>query len=287
MPLIKSLNHEDMKPRFFAGYKKQMDFGMLIGELAIKQNTEYRILLFGFPGTGKTLYPQALTYNLKKEGLDYSLLTVKCNSLRIDSPKHVRSLIKKIESYTKKGRRVILVLDELDIFAQRRDESEYSVYNTATGYIMNLLEERNPSTITLGITNNPYKLDVAVRDRFDFPLYFPMQDTDIESLLKHKKMPKPKETADCLNDMYREDQARSSNRRMLRSLEFIKTINESPDVLNGMKISNNPREMARIIYINSGIPILYEEMEDYEGENASIINKSRMLLDILFGDKKD
>ena len=281
------LKSQDIQPTFFSGYERQMEFGMTFGKMAEKLKTEYRLLLFGFPGTGKTLYPQALASNLNKNGSEYSLVKVKCNSLRIDSPKVVRKWINKIDRYLKHGQ-VVLVLDELDIFAQRRDESEYNVYNTATGHIMNILDERYPSTITLGITNNPYKLDVAVRDRFDYPIYFPISNSNIESILRYRGIPNPEQTAEQLRAIYTENQTNTSNRNIFKSMNFVNSIDKkSSNILSKMRISDDPKEMAIRLYLNSGIPISEQEVEDYEEENRFIINKSNMLLSYLFDSKID
>lgn len=60
---------DEMRGTFFAGYKPQVNAGLgilyqILQDLEEETNPNYKVLIFGMPGTGKSTYPKALMKGL-------------------------------------------------------------------------------------------------------------------------------------------------------------------------------------------------------------------------------
>ena len=132
------------------------------------------ILFYGLPGTGKTMLVKALANEL-----DVPLYLVKATSL---IGEHVGDSSSKIHDLYKKASDnapSIIFIDEIDAIALHR--SFQSLRGDVSEIVNSLLTEmdgieENKSVITIGATNNPKSLDMAVKSRFEEEIEFKLPD---------------------------------------------------------------------------------------------------------------
>lgn len=219
----------DLPP--FVGYRRHLDAGIGMGRRVLEQNREYRVLLPGYPGTGKTMYPQVLAHEL-----GFALLYLKGNSLiQNGDPNEVLRQLKKAESYLENAP-LITAFDELDILAPDRAIRPL-VYTIFTGAMMNMLDMKPSKTITLVMANYPLNLDMAVTGRLPYTFYFDLPDAQtLGETLEGLKVPHPLEVGKILYA-----KAESTNGRfVIRSL--VHACNEISDR------SEDPEEMAALLF---------------------------------------
>ena len=148
------------------------------------------ILFYGLPGTGKTMLVKALSNEL-----DVPLYLVKATSL---IGEHVGDASSKIHDLYKKASEnapSIIFIDEIDAIALHR--SFQSLRGDVSEIVNSLLTEmdgieENKSVITIGATNNPKSLDLAVKSRFEEEIEFKLpNDNERLEILKNnlKTMP--------------------------------------------------------------------------------------------------
>ena len=134
------------------------------------------ILVYGLPGTGKTMLVKALANEL-----DAQLYLVKATSL---IGEHVGDASSKIHDLFKKASEnapSIIFIDEIDAIALHR--SFQSLRGDVSEIVKSLLTEmdgieENKSVITIGATNNQSSLDLAVRSRFEEEIEFKLPNDD-------------------------------------------------------------------------------------------------------------
>ncbi len=148
------------------------------------------ILFYGLPGTGKTMLVKALSNEL-----DTQLYLIKATSL---IGEHVGDASSKIHDLYKKASEnapSIIFIDEIDAIALHR--SFQSLRGDVSEIVNSLLTEmdgidENESVITIGATNNPSSIDLAVRSRFEEEIEFKLPgDNERLEILKNnlKTMP--------------------------------------------------------------------------------------------------
>ena len=138
------------------------------------------ILFYGLPGTGKTMLVKALSNELNAQ-----LYLIKATSL---IGEHVGDASSKIHDLYKKASEnspSIIFIDEIDAIALHR--SFQSLRGDVSEIVNSLLTEmdgieENESVITIGATNNPSNLDLAVRSRFEEEIEFKLPN-DNERLM--------------------------------------------------------------------------------------------------------
>ncbi len=138
------------------------------------------ILFYGLPGTGKTMLVKALSNELNAQ-----LYLIKATSL---IGEHVGDASSKIHDLYKKASEnspSIIFIDEIDAIALHR--SFQSLRGDVSEIVNSLLTEmdgieENESVITIGATNNPSSLDLAVRSRFEEEIEFKLPE-DNERLM--------------------------------------------------------------------------------------------------------
>ena len=127
------------------------------------------LLLVGLPGVGKTLSARWIAREL---GLP--LLTLDLSAVMSSFLGRTGINVRHVMDYAK-GMQAVLLLDELDAIAKKRDDAaEVGELKRLVTVILQEIEEWPESGILLGATNHPDLLDPAVWRRFDRILRFPM-----------------------------------------------------------------------------------------------------------------
>ena len=136
------------------------------------------ILLYGLPGTGKTMFAEATSNEL-----DALFISVKCSDIKSKWYGESEQKVKEIFDKARKAKRAIIFFDEFEaIGAKRTDNSE----NGNNDLVPEILAEmqgvgtnNNDCTImVIAATNKPWAIDSAFLrpGRFDEKIYIPLPD---------------------------------------------------------------------------------------------------------------
>ena len=136
------------------------------------------ILLYGLPGTGKTMFAEAASNEL-----DALFISVKCSDIKSKWYGESEQKVKEIFDKARKSKRAIIFFDEFEaIGAKRTDNSE----NGNNDLVPEILAEmqgvgtnNNDCTImVIAATNKPWAIDSAFLrpGRFDEKIYIPLPD---------------------------------------------------------------------------------------------------------------
>jgi transitional endoplasmic reticulum ATPase len=137
------------------------------------------ILLFGPPGTGKTMLMRALARELK-----YNFIEVKCSQILSQWYGESEKNVVEVFTNARKTAPTILFFDEIDAVGKKREES--GMDEVTPRVLTALLQEMDgavkskASVIVIGATNVPNKLDPALLrpGRFDKIIYMHLPDAE-------------------------------------------------------------------------------------------------------------
>ena len=151
------------------------------------------VLLFGPPGTGKTMMMKALA----KE-MNIGFYYVKCSELLSEWYGESEKNISEVFAIGRKKAPCVLFFDEIDSIGKRRDS--YTSDDVAPRVMSVMLEELDgfkskKNVITIGATNAPDQLDPALMrpGRFDKIIYMSLPDADARKAIfkvHMKKLPR-------------------------------------------------------------------------------------------------
>ena len=145
------------------------------------------ILLSGAPGVGKTYIAQWISHQLSLPLFTLDLAS-SISSYLGRSGQNIKSIFDYATSQPS-----ILLLDELDAIAKRRDDaSDLGELKRLVNVLLKELESCPSSCIIIGATNHPELLDKAIWRRFDRTLKVPMPEENERNLLMDRHLGKYK-----------------------------------------------------------------------------------------------
>lgn len=136
------------------------------------------ILLYGLPGTGKTMFAEAASNEV-----DALFLPVKCSDIKSKWYGESEQKVKEIFTKARKSQRAVIFFDEFEAIGSKRTESADNGNNDLVPEILAEMQgvgtSTNDSTIVvIAATNKPWSIDSAFLrpGRFDEKIYIPLPD---------------------------------------------------------------------------------------------------------------
>lgn len=127
------------------------------------------LLLVGPPGTGKTMLARWIAHELKLPLLSLDLATSISSFLG-----KTGFNLRRVLDYAR-ARSCVLLLDEFDAIAKRRDDSsELGELKRIVNVLLKELEDWPLQSVLIAATNHPDLLDPAIRRRFDLGFELPL-----------------------------------------------------------------------------------------------------------------
>lgn len=157
-----------------------------IEKLLIEDVTPPNGLLFiGEPGVGKTYSAKWLSYQLDLPLITMDLAT-SISSYLGRSGQNIKNIFDYAKSFPS-----ILLLDEIDAIAKRRDDaSDLGELKRLVNVLLKELETWPSQSIVIAATNHPDLLDKAIWRRFDRIVTFKTPETDERKLLLERHLGK-------------------------------------------------------------------------------------------------
>ena len=164
--------------------KETVIMPVLFPQLFVGERKPFKgILLFGPPGTGKSLLAKAVATEA-----DSVFFTVSSADLMSkwqgESEKLVRNLFEMARE--SEGNRAIIFIDEVDSLCGSRQEGESdSARRVKTEFLVQMdgVGKTEGSVLVLGATNVPWDLDAAIRRRFEKRVYIPLPDAKARTFM--------------------------------------------------------------------------------------------------------
>lgn len=136
------------------------------------------ILLYGLPGTGKTMFAQAVANELNAE-----FFSIKCSDIMSKWYGESESNIKQLFAKAKKAPVAVIFFDEFESIGRKRTSSDAeSGVSTVQEILAQMqgVEKSNNILLVLAATNCPWDIDGALLrpGRFHDKIYIPLPDLD-------------------------------------------------------------------------------------------------------------
>ena len=142
------------------------------------------VLLFGPPGTGKTVFAKALAKEIQ-----LPFLRLRTENIVSKFYGETSRLMAKALRTAEDVAPAILFVDEIDRFGRRGQPGEHEESRKAFSILLEWLGDEKRQTIVVGTTNRPEDLDEAFRrvGRFDYiiPMLYPDFEARLEILKVH------------------------------------------------------------------------------------------------------
>lgn len=136
------------------------------------------ILLYGLPGTGKTMFAEAASNETESLFLD-----IKCSDIKSKWYGESESKVKSIFEKARKAKRAIIFFDEFEAIGAKRTEDCTSGNNDLVPQILVEMQGYGSNSATstvlvIAATNKPWAIDSAFLrpGRFDEKIYIPLPD---------------------------------------------------------------------------------------------------------------
>jgi len=274
---------DDIPDKKLFGYEQQIFAGLGIGK-TVADGQFRSVLIFGYPGTGKSTFPIFLAKHLNQVyNLRFHLAVLRCrqvldemiiNEIPLDVlHRNLASISRKMDSVN-----VILCIDEID-------QVDYSFNNSLMGeptlheraqvvigqWVLENLRKRRKGTVVFGVSDRPHSVEPAILSSFDTIIYFePTDSKTVEEIIRqYLNIDHYKEVASELSLFLEKHRMRPISAEIVAACKYVnenvkKNLNDLDD-----------KEILEI-FITYFCPCSANMLvKDYEREYIPLIYKSR------------
>lgn len=234
------------------------------------------ILLFGYPGTGKSKIIESVLHGLMST-IKVDLVNINCNSLIANIPEVSSSLIELksiVHQYTRNIPDLrVFVFDEIDAIGPERDRDGGSGMQALCHFCMDCIKLQIPHTLWIFITNYPRNLDPAILTHLGKRIYIPGPDTTATQAIIEKTLD-PDDSLKLLNKIVTPSRDYVLNiRSITKGLEFLVELGK----ITSQKILCDIDEAVTLILAGGGFPH-YREIDEYVKNNREFIKQAELLM---------
>lgn len=136
------------------------------------------ILLYGLPGTGKTMFAEAASNEL-----DALFIPIKCSDIKSKWYGESEQKVKQIFNRARKAKKAIIFFDEFEAIGAKRTDNSENGNNDLVPQILAEMQGVGSSSddtmiLVIAATNKPWSIDSAFMrpGRFDEKIYIPLPD---------------------------------------------------------------------------------------------------------------
>lgn len=136
------------------------------------------ILLYGLPGTGKTMFAEAASNET-----DSLFIPVKCSDIKSKWYGESETKVKNIFNKARKAKKAIIFFDEFEAIGSKRTDDSNNGNNDLVPQILAEMQgvnsnSQNSTIVVIAATNKPWAIDSAFLrpGRFDEKIYIPLPD---------------------------------------------------------------------------------------------------------------
>lgn len=259
---IEIYDSAEIKAEKLYGYTSQLTAAIGLG-LTVVQGGYKETLVLGYPGTGKSIFPEVVACTLNdRYSKDFSLVSIDCDRI-IANRKYEPDLKKALEQAQAKSP-TIVGFDEFEGCAMSlRDTSPSSPEDIHSHEVRVYLSERIDfeKVLFLCISNFPTKIDISTHARFDSVVYF--QTTDEPSIAEMIKdildLSRSKNIAKLFIKKRREIGLETPGHVVLNAC---KSLRIRPDLLENA----SPDEIAELLLCTCGPGASIKQIDEYEGD---------------------
>lgn len=145
------------------------------------------VLLYGLPGTGKTMFAQAVATELSAK-----FFNIKCSDVMSKWYGESEQRIKKLFADARKSEVAVVFFDEFDAIGKSRTENESNDITTVQEILTQMqgIEQSKNILLVLAATNCPWNLDSALLrpGRFHEKIYIPLPDLPARIYMLNKNL---------------------------------------------------------------------------------------------------
>lgn len=239
----------------------------------------HSVLLFGWPGTGKTHFPELIAHDLCAADLNCFLITIQCCRVGLSSNvEHMMARLSKVDAIIRSGlyRPTVLLLEEIDALRQNNAPNPATLRLTAWVADLLSLQSRPAGVLVFGVTNDPNRVAPRLLERLHFSMFVDLPDANEAAvLLKHNGIPKPDTVAKALFLRANRVQMGFSGRGLLAGVEYAKLV-------KGDLSRRQTSEIAPLLMAASGA-VHAREFDRYMEENDYWIRRSEAFLGLAEG----
>ena len=190
------------------------------------------ILLYGAPGTGKTMIAKAIANEI-----DAEFYSIKCSDIASkwygESARNIKKLFDKARSHE----RSIIFFDEFDSLGSNRDHGNYNTVNMVVSELLSQIdgfESKKNTVLLIASTNKPWNIDSALlrSGRFNKKIYIGLPNkTSRINLLVHELKDSPLSKVDL--------ESISEKTEGYSSADIVELCNETKDIAIKRSIQMN------------------------------------------------
>lgn len=259
----------------FPGAAPLVEAGVALAQESVVSSSPYSVLVWGWPGTGKTLYPQHLYHRLRGTASPFSLLHIHGGKIPCATEEEAMSALNEVSAIAASADLypMIIAFDEAQLLGPVGGSLE-AFYNWLTSY----LDSDSPGSgaVVFVITSEPELLDADLASQLGFQVFVPLPSFDAAvELLGAVGVPNAEAVTTRLWGLSEELGINFSGRSLIHGARYAKAIARAKDSVETDTLVN--------AVLASSAPVPKHDFDKYLTEHFSSLRDSRDFLELWGG----